>query len=146
MTELRARIGYSSVAFVTELLPRYFYQIAPDGVLLSLLTLQITEHTQDQLESIHEQGIRAVESFATAGADVIIMGGAPTNIAHGKMNLERALEELTRNTAGLSVQARWRRSAPLPPSARARSARSTRLCPARSAIPQAVRWARAWSY
>ncbi len=95
MTELRARIGYSSVAFVTELLPRYFYQIAPDGVLLSLLTLQITEHTQDQLESIHEQGIRAVESFATAGADVIIMGGAPTNIAHGKMNLERALEELT---------------------------------------------------
>lgn len=95
MTSLRARIGYSSVAFVTELLPRYFYQIAPDGVLLSLLTLQITEHTQDQLESIHAQGLRAVESFAEAGADVIIMGGAPTNIAHGKANLERALAELS---------------------------------------------------
>lgn len=95
MSELRARIGYSSVAFVTELLPRYFYQIVPDGVLLSLLTLQITEHTQDQLESIHEQGIRAADAFATAGADVIIMGGAPTNIAHGKDNLERVLEDLS---------------------------------------------------
>lgn len=94
MTELRARIGYSSVAFVTELLPRYFYQIAPDGVRLSLLTLQITEHSQDQLESIYEQGIRAADAFATAGADVIIMGGAPTNISHGTDNLERVLKEM----------------------------------------------------
>ncbi len=95
MGEARARIGYSSVAYVTELLPRYFYSIVPDGVLLSLLTLQITDHTQDQLESLHQQGLKAVESFATAGADVIIMGGAPTNIAHGRQNLENALAELT---------------------------------------------------
>jgi len=95
MDEARARIGYSSVAYVTELLPRYFYRIVPDGVLLSLLTLQITDHTQDQLETLHEQGLMAVESFATAGADVIIMGGAPTNIAHGRQNLENALAELT---------------------------------------------------
>lgn len=95
MTALRARIGYSSVAFVTELLPRYFYQIVPDGVLLSLLTLQITDHTEDQLHSLHEQGMRAVESFKEAGADVIIMGGAPTNIARGVGALERALAEMT---------------------------------------------------
>jgi maleate isomerase len=95
MFEARARIGYSSVAYVTELLPRYFYRIVPDGVLLSLLTLQITDHTQDQLETLHEQGLRAVKSFAEAGADVIIMGGAPTNIAHGRQNLENALAELT---------------------------------------------------
>lgn len=95
MTELRARIGYSSVAFVTELLPRYFYRMVPDGVLLSLLTLQITEHTQDQSEDVHAQGMRATESFAKAGADVIIMGGAPTNIARGSGRLEEALAELT---------------------------------------------------
>ena len=95
MVGARARIGYSSVAYVTELLPRYFYQIVPDGVLLSLLTLQITDHTQDQLETLHEQGLMAVESFVEAGADVIIMGGAPTNIAHGRQNLEMALAELT---------------------------------------------------
>ena len=95
MSELRARIGYSSVAFVTELLPRYFYQIVPDGVLLSLLTLQITDHTQDQFESLYQQGLQAADSFATAGADVIIMGGAPTNISHGKQSLENVLADLT---------------------------------------------------
>src|SRR5690242_7666443 len=94
MSDVRARIGYSAVAYVTELLPKYFYQIVPDGVLMQFLTLQISEHTQDQLESVYEQGVRAAESFARAGADVIIMGGAPTNISHGKDNLERVLQEM----------------------------------------------------
>ena len=94
MSDVRARIGYSAVAYVTELLPKYFYQIVPDGVLMQFLTLQISEHSQDQLESVYEQGVRAAESFARAGADVIIMGGAPTNISHGKDNLERVLNEM----------------------------------------------------
>jgi maleate isomerase len=94
MSDVRARIGYSAVAYVTELLPKYFYQIVPDGVLMQFLTLQITDHTKEQLESVYEQGLKAAESFARAGADVIIMGGAPTNISHGKDSLERVLKEL----------------------------------------------------
>src|SRR3546814_17868444 len=94
MSNVRARIGYSAVAYVTELLPKYFYEIVPDGVLMQFLTLQITSHTQDQLESVYEQGVKAVESFARAGDDVIIMGGAPTNISHGKANLDGGLAEL----------------------------------------------------
>ena len=95
MSDVRARIGYSAVAFVTELLPKYFYEIVPDGVLMQFLTLQISEHTQDQLESVYDQGVKAAESFARAGADVIIMGGAPTNISHGKESLERVLKEMS---------------------------------------------------
>lgn len=94
MSDVRARIGYSAVAYVTELLPKYFYQIVPDGVLMQFLTLQISEHTQDQLESVYEQGVKAADSFARAGADVIIMGGAPTNISHGKENLDKVLKEM----------------------------------------------------
>lgn len=94
MSDVRARIGYSAVAYVTELLPKYFYQIVPDGVLMQFLTLQITDHTKEQLESVYEQGLKAADSFARAGADVIIMGGAPTNIAHGTDNLERVLKAL----------------------------------------------------
>lgn len=96
MSEVRARIGYSAVAYVTELLPKYFYEIVPDGVLLSMLTLQITSHTQEQFENLYEQGLRAADSFAVAGADVIVMGGAPTNISHGETNLEKVLEEMSR--------------------------------------------------
>jgi maleate isomerase len=61
---------------------------------MQFLTLQISEHTQDQLESVYDQGVKAAESFARAGADVIIMGGAPTNISHGKESLERVLKEM----------------------------------------------------
>jgi maleate isomerase len=93
-SRIRARIGYSAVAFVTELLPKYFYEIVPDGVLMSLLTLQIAEHTERNFEDLHAQGLRAAESFARAGADVIIMGGAPTNIAHGEGALAREIAEL----------------------------------------------------
>ena len=96
MSDVRARIGYSAVAYVTELLPRYFYRMVPDGVLLSLLTLQITSHSKDQLESLYEQGVKAADSFARAGADVIIMGGAPTNISHGEDDLKRALAEMSK--------------------------------------------------
>lgn len=95
MSKLRARIGYSAVAFVTELLPRYFYRMVPDGVLLSMLTLQIKSHQKQELESLYDQGLKAVESFARAGADVIIMGGAPTNISHGEDALDRILAELS---------------------------------------------------
>jgi maleate isomerase len=95
MTTVRARIGYSAVAFVTELLPKYFYEIVPDGVLMSILTLQITEHTERNFEDLHAQGLRAAESFARAGADVIIMGGAPTNIARGEDELAREIAKLS---------------------------------------------------
>jgi maleate isomerase len=95
MTQVRARIGYSAVAYVTELLPKYFYQIAPDDVMMSILTLQIRSHTQEQFEDIHAQGLRAVESFARAGADVIIMGGAPTNLSRGPAALQQALAALS---------------------------------------------------
>ena len=95
MSDVRARIGYSAVAYVTELLPKYFYQMVPDGVLMSVLTLQITSHTKTQFDSLYEQGLRAVDSFAEAGANVIIMGGAPTNISHGQNELKRALDELS---------------------------------------------------
>jgi maleate isomerase len=94
MGQLRARIGYSAVAYVTELLPKYFYQMVPDGVLLSMLTLQIRSHTKDGLADLYEQGVRAADSFARAGANVIIMGGAPTNISHGEDSLDRALQEM----------------------------------------------------
>lgn len=94
MSTHRARIGYTAVAYVTELLPKYFYEMVPEGVTMSMLTLQIASHTKANFEDLYEQGLRAVECFVRAGADVIILGGAPTNISHGEENLKIALAEL----------------------------------------------------
>lgn len=88
---LRARIGYTSVAYVTEIFPRVFYDIVPDGVTLQLLTQQVTSHAPRNMARIHDEARAAAASFARAGADLVILGGAPTNLARGRAALNEAL-------------------------------------------------------
>jgi len=95
MTVIRARIGYTSVAYVTEIFPKLFYEIVPDGVVLQLLTQQVTTHAPRNMERIHEEAREAVASFARAGADMVILGGAPTNLSKGQDALRKALEDLS---------------------------------------------------
>ena len=90
----RARIGYTSVAYVTEIFPKVFYDIVPDGVLLQLLTQQVTSHQARDMERIHDEARAAANSFARAGADLVILGGAPTNLARGRGALDDALAAL----------------------------------------------------
>ena len=94
MSDIRARIGYSAVTYVAEWLPLYFYRMAPEGVVMSMLTLQFNLHSVENFEDLYARGLKACDSFARAGADVIIMGGAPTNIALGEENMHRVLGEL----------------------------------------------------
>ena len=90
----RARIGYTSVAYVTEIFPKVFYDIVPDGVSLQLLTQQVTSHAARNMERIHDEARQAAKSFARAGADLVILGGAPTNLSRGRAVLDDALAAL----------------------------------------------------
>jgi maleate isomerase len=90
----RARIGYTSVAYVTEIFPKVFYDIVPDGVLLQVLTQQVTSHEKRNMERIHDEARAAAASFARAGADLVILGGAPTNLSRGRRALDAALEAI----------------------------------------------------
>lgn len=101
-TKIRARIGYTSVAFVTEIFPRAFYEIVPDGVVLQILTQQVTSHASRNMERIHEEAQEAVSSFVRAGADMVILGGAPTNLSLGTEALAEALQALS-DEAGIPV-------------------------------------------
>jgi len=92
---LRARIGYTSVAYVTEIFPRVFYDMVPNGVLLQILTQQVTSHTPRNMGRIHDEARVAAASFARAGADLVILGGAPTNLSRGRAALDAALGEIT---------------------------------------------------
>jgi maleate isomerase len=89
---LRARIGYTSVAYVTEIFPKVFYDIVPDGVLLQILTQQVTSHAPRNMERIHDDAKAAAASFARAGADLVILGGVPTNLSRGRAALEATLQ------------------------------------------------------
>ncbi len=60
----RARIGYISAAYVTELFPKIFYQMVPDGVTLAMLTQQAQSHADDEMTRSHAETRRA----AVAGA------------------------------------------------------------------------------
>ena len=82
----RARIGYSSVAYVTEIFPKVFYDIVPEGVVLQLLTQQVTSHEACNMERIHDEARAAAKSFARAGADLVKLGG-------GSYFFERNLRE-----------------------------------------------------
>ena len=94
MARHRARIGYTSVAYVTEIFPKVFYEMVPDGVTLALLTQQVQSHSADEMSRIHEEARQAAKSFARAGADMVILGGAPTNLARGRGSLDDVLADL----------------------------------------------------
>ncbi len=50
MTEPRARIGYTSVAYVTEIFPKLFYELVPEGVLLQILTQHVSSHADGNMK------------------------------------------------------------------------------------------------
>jgi maleate isomerase len=91
---IRARIGFTSVAYVTETFPKVFYEMVPEGVVLALMTEQLTRSTPDEMKRIHEQTLSHARSFARAKCSVVFLGGAPTNLAHGWGHLERMLKDL----------------------------------------------------
>ncbi len=94
MKKHRARIGYTSVAHVTELFPKIFYEMVPDGVTLAMLTQQPQSYAADEMTRIHDDARRAAKTFARAGADMVILGGVPTNLSRGHDSLADRLAAL----------------------------------------------------
>lgn len=91
----KARIGYSSVAFVTEVLPVEFYRMAPDGVTLSLITLEQVSLSAPELNRIYELSVQAARTLAEADVDVIVLGGRPVMLTHGLDGAYALMEELS---------------------------------------------------
>lgn len=91
----RARIGYTSVAFVTEVLPIEFYRMAPDGVTLSLITLQQVSLAAPELDRLYERSLEAARTLAEADVDVIVLGGRPVILTRGLDGAYALLDELS---------------------------------------------------
>jgi maleate isomerase len=91
----RARIGYCSPPFVTEVFAYEFYRMVPDGVTLLITTLEVgNEYTAQAFSGSQERSLAAARAMAAAGADVVILGGNPVNQSLGMENLPRICDEL----------------------------------------------------
>ena len=94
MPEVRARIGFTAIAYVAEVFPKVFYQIVPEGVLLNLLTVQHVSSSKEAMARMHEETLSHARSFARAGCDVAFLGGSPTNLSQGWDHLRTILRQL----------------------------------------------------
>lgn len=83
----RARIGYTSPPLVSEIFPYEFYCIAPEGVGLALATLDVWEHTADELDGSYQRTVRAARAMGEARIDLIVLGGVPVLSSQGAGNI-----------------------------------------------------------
>lgn len=93
----RARIGYCSPPFVTEVFAYEFYKMVPDGVTLMITTLEVgNEYTKQVFDSSYDRSLAAARAMADAGASVVVLGGNPVNQSRGVDNLERICSDLAK--------------------------------------------------
>lgn len=90
----RARIGYTVAAVTTEVFPIDWYKIVPDGVTLMMITLPLGERSPEDVRKCFDASIDAAKTFASAGADLVLLGGLPVNLSRGFDTLEDFLEKL----------------------------------------------------
>jgi maleate isomerase len=91
----RARIGYTSPPLLTEVFAYDFYRLAPAGVTLVLTSLAILDRNKDEVDRSYEIGMQAARAMASAGLDLVVLGGVPINLSRGYANADRMLADLS---------------------------------------------------
>ena len=79
----RARIGYLSGPLYAEAYPYEFYKMAPEGVTVLISTLRYGGGTRAEMDECVRLGHEAARAMAKAGAQVIVQGVVPLNLAYG---------------------------------------------------------------
>lgn len=91
----RARIGYTSPPLLTEVFAYDFYRLAPAGVTLVLTSLAILDRNKDEVDRSYEISLQAARAMASAGVDLVMLGGVTINLSRGYDNADRMLAELS---------------------------------------------------
>jgi maleate cis-trans isomerase len=78
------RLAYVTPHPVIDNVPYQFYRVAPDGVMLMLASLEITDYTIAAVE--HELPLfwKHVEELVEGGADRVVLTGVPVSAALGR--------------------------------------------------------------
>ncbi len=91
----RARIGYTCPPLLAEVFPYDFYRMVPEGVMLVLSTLSISERNKEEVDRSYDISMAAARAMAKAGVDLIVLGGVPINLSRGYENADRMLDDLS---------------------------------------------------
>jgi maleate cis-trans isomerase len=84
----RARIGYTCPPVIAEVFPYEFYKVVPEGVTLAITTLAVLKATGDELQTSYDISLQTAREMGAAGVDLMVLGGAPVNMAQGYDKVE----------------------------------------------------------
>ena len=88
----RARIGYTCPPIIAEVFPYEFYRVVPEGVTLAITTLAVAKATSEELRTSYDISLRAAREMGAAGVALVVLGGAPVNMAHGYDGVEKLIK------------------------------------------------------
>jgi maleate cis-trans isomerase len=98
----RARIGYTSPLFLTEVFTYEFYRVVPEGVTLVMTTCKIVNVTRKEVEDSYNLSIEAAKEMGRNGVDLVVLGGIPVNMARGFDKIDELIKD-TEKACGVPV-------------------------------------------
>lgn len=98
LTEPWYRLGYITPHPIVDNVAYQFYRFAPDGVMLMLANLEITDYSTAAVD--HEMPLfwKHVEELAHAGANRIVLTGVPVSAALGRERVLAMKAEVKKRT------------------------------------------------
>ena len=92
------RLAYVTPHPIVDNVAYQFYRIAPDGVMLMLANLEISDYSTKAVE--HELPLfwKHVEELAAAGANRIVLTGVPVSAALGRERVQSLIAEVKQRT------------------------------------------------
>jgi len=102
LTEPWFRLAYVAPHPIVDNVAYQFYRIAPDGMMLMIAGLEITDYTTAAVE--HELPLfwKHVEELAESGANRIVLTGVPVSAALGRERVQELIAEVKKRT-GLTL-------------------------------------------
>lgn len=98
LTEPWFRLAYITPHPVVDNVPYQFYRIAPDGVMLMLANLEISDYSTEAVERELPLFWEHAAELAESGANRIVLTGVPVSAALGRSRVQALAAEVKQRT------------------------------------------------
>jgi len=98
LTEPWYRLAYVTPHPIVDNVAYQFYRMAPDGVMLMLACLEISDYSTKAVEDELPLFWKHVEELAGAGANRVVLTGVPVSAALGRNRVQALIGEVKKRT------------------------------------------------